>query len=191
MINYNKTLIVVALPSETDRHFESIQNQLIYTGIGKVNAAQKTTDAILNFKPDFILNIGTAGSHRFQTHELIQIKSVIQRDMDLSPLGFPKGKTPLDEIPAEIELVTVTDLKMGNCGTGDSFQTFAGDETYDLVDMELYAIAKVAKRYGVPCASWKYVSDGSDHNAHNDWAANLPKAALRLKQEWDKLLANS
>ena len=58
----------------------------------------------------------------------------------------------------------------------------------DVVDMEAYAIAKVCKKLGVGFTAIKYISDGSDHNAHNDWAGNLPKAAEGLFTVFEHLV---
>lgn len=185
----DKIALIIALPSESQKLFEKENITVHYCGIGKVNAAQKTTEVILKHKPQHILNLGTAGSHKFKTQSLVEISAVIQRDMDLSLLGFPWSETPLDPIPGTIQLKTfLSDLPKGVCGTGDIFQTKIKSEKYDLVDMEAYAIAKVCKKYGIEFSSVKYISDGSDENTKSDWTKNLPLAAKALLETYKELL---
>ncbi len=91
--------------------------------------------------------------------------------MDVSPLGFEVGVTPLDEhLPAEIHLQShFSDLPKGICGTGDSFETGQPKVACDVVDMEGYALAKVCHKLGVRLISVKYITDGADDTAHLDW----------------------
>jgi adenosylhomocysteine nucleosidase len=51
---------------------------------------------------------------------LIEVKTFVQRDMDVSPLGFDVGVTPMDEhFPGEIHLESYfPHLAQGVCGTG-------------------------------------------------------------------------
>jgi len=135
-----------------------------------------------------ILNLGTAGSHRFQTHSLIECKAFLQRDMDLSPLGFPAGETPMDEIKGRIEVPTWMSLPAGVCGTGDRFEVGPPKLDCDLVDMEAYAIAKVCKKLGVGLTALKYITDGSDDQAHKDWYENLKPASRKLFEAYEQLM---
>jgi adenosylhomocysteine nucleosidase len=105
--------IIVALPSETQGLFDQKNIPVHYCGIGKINAAFKATEIIMKTGCKHILNLGTAGSHRFATHALVECKAFLQRDMDLSPLGFPAGETPMDEIKGRIEVPTWMDLPTG------------------------------------------------------------------------------
>ena len=95
--------------------------------------------------------------------------------MDVSPLGFEVGVTPLDDhLAAEIHLRThFADLPKGVCGTGDSFETGQPKVACDVVDMEGYALAKVCHKLGVRLISVKYITDGADDTAHLDWEENL------------------
>jgi adenosylhomocysteine nucleosidase len=103
--------------------------------------------------------------------------------MDLSPLGMKRGITPMDEIPGKINGTRISKLKdFGICGTGDSFEIGPPKVECDLVDMEAFAIAKVCKKMQIPFYAVKYITDGSDHNAHNDWFENLKPASRSLLQ---------
>jgi len=110
--------------------------------------------------------------------------------MDVSPLGFAPGVTPFDDTPAVLEVPRrLAGLPAGTCGTGDRFETGKPLVECDIVDMEAFAYAKVCHHLGIPFASVKYVTDGSDHNAHNDWVANLPRAARAFLDTCDGLVA--
>lgn len=185
----SELILVMALPGESQGLFEKSKIPVHYCGIGKINAAATCAELIALHRPRHILNLGTAGSHRFSTHDVIECSAVVQRDMDLSPLGFPKGQTPLDPIPGKIELKTsFENFKKGVCGTGDSFEIGPPDLHCDLVDMEAYAIAKVCKKMNVSFSAIKYITDGSDHNAHNDWRENLKPAASKLLEVYSEFI---
>ena len=60
---------------------------MIYTGVGKVNAASVATGAILAERPSLIVNYGTAGSVDRDVHGLREVARVIQRDMIAEPIA--------------------------------------------------------------------------------------------------------
>jgi adenosylhomocysteine nucleosidase len=178
----NKQLaLMMALPSESKGLFEQAGIEVHYSGIGKVNAAFKAYDVIQKTGCKTLLNLGTAGSSHFDAHALVEVTQFVQRDMDVSPLGFAVGVTPMDEDPAEIALDGYFQhLPKGICGTGDSFETGLPKVPCNLVDMEGYAIAKVCKKLGVRLVSVKYITDGANDTAHLDWEENLLLGAGKL-----------
>lgn len=179
--------LIIALPIETQGHFDLKNITVHYCGIGKINAAFKATELILQTGCTHILNLGTAGSHKFATHSVIECNAFIQRDMDLSPLGFPAGETPMDDIKGILEVPTVfADLPKGICGTGDRFEVGPPTLNCDLVDMEAYAIAKVCRRLAIGFTSVKYITDGSDDLAHKDWFENLKPASKKLLEIYER-----
>lgn len=191
LFSIDEVVTVMALPGESQGLFEKENIPVFYTGIGKVNAALHAVDIIYNTKCKVMINLGTAGSSRFNTHDLVEVATFIQRDMDISPLGFRVGETPFDPIPEAIHLESLfPELAKGICGTGDSFETAAPKIHCDLVDMEGYALAKVCHKMGVQLISLKYITDGADHNAHNDWQANLVPGAQRLLQYYRKIVSS-
>lgn len=181
-------VVVMALPSESQNLFEKAGIEVHYCGIGKVNAAIGAAQIIFTKKPQLILNLGTAGSHKFKTHDLIECSSYVQKDMDISPLGFKRGETPMDEIPGLIKGTTLTQLKKGVCGTGDTFEVGVPGLECDLVDMEAYSLAKACKKLSTQFMAIKYITDGSDPESHKDWVANLPKAAAGLLNAYHSLV---
>ncbi len=174
--------LMMALPNESKGLFEAAGIEVHYSGIGKVNAAFKAYDVIQKTGCMTLLNLGTAGSSHFDAHALVEVTQFVQRDMDVSPLGFSVGVTPMDlEHPAEIGIEGMfSHLPKGICGTGDSFETGLPKVPCNLVDMEGYAIAKVCKKLGVRCVSVKYITDGANETAHLDWEENLLLGARKL-----------
>ncbi|GAA5557745.1 aminodeoxyfutalosine nucleosidase [Acinetobacter schindleri] len=174
--------LIMALPNESKGLFEAQGIDVHYSGIGKVNAAFKAFEVIQNTGCKTLLNLGTAGSSHFDAHALIEVSQFVQRDMDVSPLGFDVGLTPMDQhFPGAIELEPFFDhLPKGICGTGDSFETGQPKVPCQLVDMEGYALAKVCKKLGVRLISVKYITDGANDTAHLDWEENLLLGAQKL-----------
>ena len=178
----NDLALIMALPNESKGLFEQAGIQIHYSGIGKINAAFTAFDVIQKTGCKTILNLGSAGSSFFKAHELVEVKTFVQRDMDASPLGFEVGVTPMDQhFPHEIQLESYfKDLPQGICGTGDSFETGQPKVMCDLVDMEGYAFAKVCKKLDVRLISIKYITDGANDTAHLDWEENLLLGAQKL-----------
>lgn len=173
-----RVLVVFAMPEEAGHRFDDVRSHVLYAGIGKLNSAYRLTKALLERRPALVLNFGTVGSPRFDTHTLVECTRFVQRDMDLTPLGVPHGHTPYDVVPGAIDVPhRLGDLPAASCGSGDHFVSGHDTRDCDIVEMEAYALAKVCLLEGVPFMAVKYVTDGADPGAHHDWAANLPRAA--------------
>lgn len=164
-------------------------NTLI-TGIGKVNAAYELTNAIRNKRPELIINLGSAGSNVFKKGDVVCCTQFVQRDMDVRGLGFALYETPLSGLPVVLEYgLTMEGLPAGICGTGDSFEMGHQTTIYDVVDMEAYALAMIAMKENIPFLCLKYISDGADDQAAEDWNVQVHHAAmafqgiLKLKQQ--------
>lgn len=158
-----------------------------YTGVGKVNAAYHTMKSIQTYKPTMVINFGSAGAVRSDISGLVQVSRVIQRDMDVQGLGFELGQTPFEigEDSFELEDCSKIDnnrdgIKV-SCSTGDNFVSEEPKLTSDIVDMELYAIAKICSRESVPLFSWKYISDKADGNSPKDWESNVSRGVEAFK----------
>lgn len=187
LLTAEETLVLMALPSESQKAFEKAGIEVHYCGIGKINAAFKATELLMSRQFKQVLNLGTAGSHKFATHSLVECIGFVQRDMDLSPLGFPRGETPMDTISGKLLVEPISHHPKGVCGTGDVFEVSVPQLACDLVDMEAYAIAKVCRKLGVGFHAFKYITDGSDDNAHKDWVENLRPASQALLKLYHEL----
>ena len=192
MVELPRTLIVVALQSETAGIFEAANIPVLYCGVGKVNAAialarELARYALQGQAMPLVLNFGSAGSRRHAAGTLVACHEFVQRDMDVRGLGFALGVTPYDDAPFCLRFEPIfVHLPAAVCGSGDSFATGVTDVDCGVVDMEAYALAKVCWCEKARFACVKYVSDGADHAAAEDWQRNLHKAAdefLRLYQD--------
>ncbi|QWE09443.1 5'-methylthioadenosine nucleosidase [Polynucleobacter ibericus] len=164
-------LIITALESELKRAALPSSVEIVYSGIGKINAAITSLNAIQQFSPKRIINFGTVGKINPDLHGLLEIGKVIQRDMDAEPLA-PRGSTPFCPRPQEY-------LSTGQflCGSGDSFVTgrdpWLLSQGVDVVDMELYAIAAIAYDHHIPWQSFKYITDDANENSGDDWQSKV------------------
>ena len=186
-------LIVSALEVETQGKLEDWY--VIYTGVGKVNATMTLVDRLTDYnyvKPDLVINYGTAGSRKIKKKTLVDCTKFVQRDMDVTGLGFLRGETPFEQDPPVIIQPQNIDFnpigRNATCGTGDCFVEDKSQYYGEVVDMEAYALAKVCYLYGVPFISFKYITDGADEQAHEDWEANLADGIVEFKKKvLDKL----
>jgi len=170
-------LFSFALASEAADVFERY-NRLI-TGIGKVNAAYELTKAIQNKRPSLIVNLGSAGSNEFQKGDVVCCTGFVQRDMDVRGLGYPLYETPLSGLPAVLEYGLKMDgLPESICGTGDTFEMAHAATIYNVIDMEAYVLAMIAMKENIPFLCLKYISDGADGNAADDWNVEVHRAAV-------------
>ena len=174
------TLFLVALEVELPAAtFPSLNIQ--YTGVGKVNAAYHAMKNIIAYKPEVVINFGSAGAVQSNIVGLVQVQSVIQRDMDVQGLGFELGMTPFETSEDMFILEDCAKIdKNGDgtkvlCSTGDNFVAEVPKLNSDIVDMELYAIAKVCSREACPLYSWKFISDNADNNSSKDWERNVSR----------------
>lgn len=178
-----KILVLTALASELNAAAAPAGVDVIYTGVGKVNAASTATAAILQHRPQLVINFGTAGKINPHRDGLLDIASVIQRDMLAIPLAA-RGVTPLSDEPDRY----ASGHGDARCGTGDSFVTAADpwlvEQGVDVVDMELFAIAHTCHRYGVSWRAFKFITDAADDNAADHWNDNVHRGADLF---WERL----
>lgn len=178
----------MALPMEAQGVFDAVGANVVFTGIGKANAAYHLTRALYRARqagcePDLVVNFGSAGSPIHITGSVLGCTRFIQRDMDVTGLGFDLGTTPFEDTPAMLTFEPVfQSLPSATCATADRFETQSVGLNYDVIDMEAYALAKVCHLEGLPFACAKFITDGADHNAATSWEANLPRAAQAF---WD------
>ena len=173
----------MALPQESRGLLERAGADVLYTGVGKVNAAAALARRLAELRvagqaPARVVNLGTAGSRSVRAHTLVACNRFSQRDMDVSGLGFARGVTPFDPAPAVLEFPPLfTHLPQLTCSTADSFATHLHEVGGDVVDMEAFALARVCVGERVPFACAKYVTDGADSDSATHWEAALEAAA--------------
>jgi adenosylhomocysteine nucleosidase len=177
----------MALEVEAQGLFAESDADVVFTGLGKVNAAYRLTRRLAELRSrgverPLVLNLGTAGSRRFAAGSVIACRRFVQRDMDVSGLGFALGQTPFDgDVPAELEFPEVfAELPHGVCATGDRFEAHDQGLPWEIIDMEAYAFAKVCWLERVPFACAKFVSDGADGSAAGDWTGDRGRSTPQL-----------
>jgi adenosylhomocysteine nucleosidase len=174
-----KFVAIVALPSELPIEIWNRNEPLIYSGVGKLNAAIATLESINKYQPEFILNLGTVGSIRNDISGVVEIKKVFQRDFDATPL-VPKSFVPFDEKPQ----VLSADFGQYNCGSGDTFvrekEEWLMNNSIDVVDMELFGVAFACYSKNIPWRSFKFITDYVSINSGDDWRKNLEKSGSAL-----------
>jgi adenosylhomocysteine nucleosidase len=182
-MSHSKSLIVMALPQESRGLLEQLGANVLYTGVGKVNAAATLARRLAEIRSagnplPLVVNMGTAGSRNIAAHTLVACNRFVQRDMDVSGLGFAPGVTPFDDTPAVIEFPSIfPQLPQALCSTADSFATHAHSITGDVVDMEAFALARACVAQDAQFACAKYVTDGADADSAAHWLAALEAAA--------------
>lgn len=170
----SKYLIVAALEEESQGLFEKLPNSnVIYTGVGKVNAAiELMSSYIPNRKA--IINLGTAGCFfPSDIGKVFQVYRFLQKDLDLR---FAKEDR-------EILLKNQTLFEIKTCATSDSF--VSDFDQHSLCDMEGYSLARVAAYFQAPFISLKYASDSG--NIEN-WKKSLPDASKALYEAGSKMI---
>ena len=190
-MNKKDILIVSALEVETQGQLEDYR--VLYTGVGKVNATFELTKVLqkahLHYMPpmpELVINYGTAGSRKIKKKQLVDCTKFIQRDMDVTGLGFMKGETPFESDPPLIIESTSEFNPIGrkaSCGSGDSFVEDRTNYYGEVVDMEAYALAKVCYHYNINFISFKYITDGADEQSHEDWEQNLANGIVEFKEK--------
>ncbi len=188
-------LVAMALAAEGAGRFEAVGVAVLYTGVGKVNAAIALTRALERYRHaeralPLVVNFGTAGSLRHAPRTLVSCHRFVDRDMDVTALGFAHGTTPFDALPPMLEFAPrFPALTDAICGSGDSFSTAAGRGPVDVIDMEGYALAKACRIAGAEFACAKYVSDAADQDAARHWQENVAGAAERFVELYLELVS--
>ena len=183
-INGKSVLFVMAVPME---YGDALQARIkpLMCGVGPVEAAMQVTKALsgLNTKPDLIVSLGSAGSATLEQGEVYQAESVSYRDMDASPLGFTKGVTPFIDHEIAIPLTCPLDTPKARLSTGANV---VSGEAYkaidaDMVDMETFAIKRVADTFDVALMGLRGISDGKEElSKYEDWTAYLADIDIKL-----------
>ncbi|WP_292043091.1 MULTISPECIES: 5'-methylthioadenosine/S-adenosylhomocysteine nucleosidase [unclassified Brevundimonas] len=190
-------LPVMAAPAEYRDQLQARIRPLI-TGIGPVEGAVSLSAELarreaMGDMPDLVVVLGSSGSPTLEHAAVYQVTSVDDRDMDASPLGFPKGITPLLDMPAVLPLpcrlegVPTATLSTGaNVVSGEAYQALHAD----MVDMETFAYLRATQTFCVPLMALRGVSDGKvELTKLEDWTSTLDQVDANLAIAWDRLVA--
>tara|TARA_R110001592_G_scaffold141074_4_gene362384 strand:- start:1927 stop:2463 length:537 start_codon:yes stop_codon:yes gene_type:complete len=161
----------ILLLSATDlEHGDSFlfDNEIHITGIGKVNAAVETARLINTYKPELVVNFGSCGAVKdISIGEVLKVGKVIN-DLDVMNLTNDVDIT----LQGKGDIVCCTTDHFYDKSKKVQSKTFHYRDDIDIVDMELYGIAKACQAASVFCYSYKWVSDDGDIDKWKDNAAN-------------------
>lgn len=155
----------------------------LLTGVGKLNAAYSLTRALDAKAYDEIVVVGTGGAIDPDLEAgVYDIEAAVQHDV--KDLDGVVGQHV--QLPARVELVPRGGIVIA---TGDHFvddaEAVAVIRALDarMVDMESYAYAWVAAKFGVPIRILKAVSDRAQDGATEQWddAARACSVVLRAR----------
>jgi adenosylhomocysteine nucleosidase len=194
-VGEKKILYVMAAEPEYGPNLKARIEPLM-TGIGPVEAAVQLSRALTELSrdqslPDLIVSLGSAGSAKFMQGNIYQVSSVSYRDMDASPLGFEKGRTPLLDLPGVVDMpLQIPGIEQASLSTGANIISGVAYDLIDaeMVDMESFAILRAAMAFGVPMIGLRGISDGAKELTHlGDWTEYLHVVDERLAVAVDLL----
>lgn len=170
----------------------------LITGVGPVEAAVSLTAALAvlagrHALPALVVSLGSAGSRVLPQTAVFQVSEVSWRDMDASPLGFERGRTPFLDLPARVPLpLRLPGVPVARLSTGGNVVSGAGYDGIDadMVDMETYAHLRAAQAFGLPLMGLRGISDGAEEVRRlTDWTQALGEIDQRLGAAVDGLVA--
>lgn len=195
VVGEKRLLYVMAAEAEYGAHLQKRFRPLM-TGVGPIEAAMVLSDTLSQLRmkntlPNLIISLGSAGSQKLEQLGIYQASSLSYRDMDASPLGFEKGRTPFLDLPAEVTLdLQMPDVPSARLSTGANVVSGKAYEAIDadMVDMESFAIMRTCQFFEVPLVVLRGISDGADDLNHvDDWRQYLHLIDEKLAQTVDQL----
>ncbi len=177
----DQTVITIAGSEFTSGQMGEVEVVLLKSGIGKVNAAMSTTILLDRFKPDAVINTGSAGGFdpTLNVGDVVISTEVRHHDVDVTAFGYEYGQVP--QLPAafhsdsDLQAIAEESAKAiegirivkGLIATGDSFMSdptrvealrdkFQGLQA---LEMEAAAIAQVCYLFKVPFVIIRALSD--------------------------------
>lgn len=182
------------------------------SGIGKVNAAISTTLLINKFKPDIIINTGSAGAldESLNVGDVLISDDVKYHDADATAFGYEYGQIPQMPVAFQSSKPLIEKIsqvvqqqqqqltaKVGLIVSGDSFigsveQRQKIKKAFPnamAVEMEATAIAQTCYQFNVPFVVVRAVSDLANGEAEMSFEAFLEKAAVSSSQTVEALVS--
>ncbi|WP_442595105.1 5'-methylthioadenosine/S-adenosylhomocysteine nucleosidase [Neobacillus sp. D3-1R] len=196
----NKEQTTIAGCEFTSGQMNGAEVVLLRSGIGKVNAAMSTTILLEVFKPDVVINTGSAGGFnpKLNVGDVVISTEVRHHDVDVTAFGYEYGQVP--QLPpaftadeklvkiAEKAATEINDIQVvkGLIATGDSFMheptrvEFVRGKFTDLqaVEMEAAAISQVAHQFQTPFVIIRSLSDIAGKESNLSFEQYLEKAAV-------------
>lgn len=203
-ITPGRPLLVVAMAGEATHLTDGLDDlPVLLTGIGRIRTTLALTDCLHRYLragglPSGIINIGTAGALRPGLTGVHRVDRVLLHDFSHSSVAAFTGRDeypPLDlaaetspdspATPDTLDGIERDAASSVTLATGDRFVESDAlrdrlAEDADIVDMEGYAVATVARWFGVPVQLIKVISDDAGDSAGTSWRDELPRMAREI-----------
>ena len=186
---------------------------VVQSGIGKVNAAACTQILVDDFKADYIINTGIAGSLKAEIDiaDVVISSDVLHHDMDATGFGYPLGQIPrmdtlsfaaderLIKLAGEAckNAVSEIGVHVGRVVSGDQFisdkavkERISSNFDGFCTEMEGAAIAQVSYLNKVPFVILRTISDKADDSATMDYPTFEKLAIANNVKVMKELVAN-
>ncbi|SER84237.1 5'-methylthioadenosine/S-adenosylhomocysteine nucleosidase [Psychrobacillus sp. OK032] len=172
---------------------------LLKSGIGKVNAAMTTAILLNEYKPDYVINTGSAGGYdpTLSVGAIVISDEVRHHDVDVTAFGYEIGQVPL--LPAafksDVHLMKLAEDAVKEIGeheaatgliaTGDVFmhdpekveEVRSHFPQMKACEMEAAAVAQVCHQFEVPFVVIRSLSDIAGKESSISFDEFLPVAA--------------
>ena len=217
----NRILLENMAEKTEETHFHlvftrgKIENQevvLVQSGIGKVNSAIATAFSIDRYRPDFVINTGSAGGLNTALHvgDVVVADKVAYHDVDATAFGYSVGQVP--QMPPYyaadkkgVEMITRAAEKVGLHavqGTIVSSDSFIASESGTnrikehfpdayATEMEGASIAQACYVLGTPFAIIRAISDGASDGAALSFDEFIVEAGKKSAEMVIELLKNN
>ncbi|MBB6454359.1 adenosylhomocysteine nucleosidase [Salirhabdus euzebyi] len=185
---------------------------LLKSGIGKVNASMSTTILHERYKPDYVINTGSAGgfAKELNVGDVVISDKIVHHDVDVTAFDYDYGQVP--NLPtyfeANEELISLAinasnemqeiQTKVGLIGTGDSFMQDAERVNFvrgkfpnlQAAEMEAASVAQVCHHYKTPFVIIRSLSDIAGKESSVSFDKYLEKAAKNAATLIMKVVSN-
>jgi adenosylhomocysteine nucleosidase len=190
---------VIANSEFTTGIYKNHEVILLKSGIGKVNASMTTAILLNTYKPDYVINTGSAGGYDplLEVGAIVISDEVRYHDVDVTAFGYEIGQVP--QLPAafksDAHLMKIAEEAVkaigehqaatGLIATGDIFMS--NPEKVEEVrrnfpqmkacEMEAAAVAQVCHQFDVPFVVIRALSDIAGKESSISFDEFLPIAA--------------
>lgn len=194
------TSVTIANSEYTTGTYEGKEVILLKSGIGKVNAAMGTTILLHEFKPDVVINTGSAGGfdEALEVGAIVISDEVRHHDVDVTVFGYEPGQMAggmpaafeADKKLIDIAKQAVTEVGHHQYGVGliCSGDVFMSDPvrvaavrelfpTMKACEMEAAGVAQICYQFGTPFVVIRALSDIAGKQSDVSFDEFLPIAA--------------
>lgn len=196
----NKSSTTLANSEYTTGTYKGKEVVLLKSGIGKVNAAMSTTLLLHEFKPDVVINTGSAGGYdsELEVGSIVISDEVRHHDVDCRVFNYEMGQVPqmpaaykADERLIKVAMESVEEVGehssygVGLICSGDSFMSDPERveevrnyfPTMKACEMEAAAVAQVCYQFNTPFVVIRALSDIAGKESNISFDEFLPLAA--------------